>query len=613
MRIHRIVIVLMVLLALTSLTAAQGGVLSYGDTVTSEISAAAPLSFFTFSGTENDLVSIYVLSLNPGFQPTITLVTATGEQMGSSTGDPLTPIPNDASINRRLPQSGVYTILVNSADGTPGNFALSLYGEAGTSSETLSEGPSTSAVTTVQVYNFSVEETSRLRVSGNPADFLFTAVARDADGNVISVVSTGVNQLAFTFPAGGPYEVTFTPFDPAITGELNLVLDAVAGRPSITDDTAEAPPPVATEEASPDTDEVPPPVTTEEASAVPCRVIPNNPTGAFLYDGPGTEFTVVDGLPGGTVMIVTGRDGDWLYGEYNGSSVWVPVQSVVIEGDCDGLPLPDSTSATEDAPPPVTTEEAGVTDEPPTPVVTEDAPPPVATEETVITDEPPTPVVTEDAPPPVTTEEAVVTEDSPPPPVTTEETAPAQQVVTATRTPTATQQTATATYTPSYTPSVTYTPSYTPTATYTPSYTPTATYTPSYTPTTPPAAQVAPEDARFNNPLTIPLDNTTSVLDFVSYPGGDREDRVRWDITGMNQNASLTGGRARLVIAVSCFGQNTDQIQFFTGGQTYSCGQTLVDQEVTFNSKTGSVIITAVGGEGTYVQWVLTGTATRVN
>ncbi len=608
MRIGRIVIILMVLLALTGLTSAQGGVLSYGASVTSEISAAAPLSFFTFSGTENDLVSIYVLSLTPGFQPTITLVTATGEQMGSSTGDPLTPIPNDASINRRLPQSGVYTILISSANGTPGNFALSLYGEAGTLSETLSEGQSTSPIIAAQVYSFSVEETSRLRVSGSPAEFLFTVIARDANGNVISVVSTGVNQLALTFPAGGPYEITFTPFDPAITGELNLVLDAVAGRPSITDDTegetdvtGEPPPPATTEEAIV-TDEStgPPPVTTEEASSIPCRVIPNNPTGAFLYDGPGTAFTVVDGLPGGTVMIVTGRDGDWLYGEYNGSNVWVSVQSVVTEGDCDNLPLPGSVTVTEE--PPATTEEA---------IVTEESEPPVTTEETIVTEEPPTSIVTEESSSPDT---PVVTEDSPPPPVTTEEAAPAQQAATATYTPsytpTVTQQAATATYTPSYTPTVTQQAA---TATYTPSYTPTATYTPSYTPTTPPAAQVAPEDARFNNPLTIPLDNTTSVLDFVSYPDGDREDRVRWDITGMNQNASLSGGRARLVISVSCFGENTNQIQFFTGGQTYTCGQTIVDQEVTFNSKTGSVIITAVGGEGTYVQWVLTGTATRVN
>lgn len=192
-------------------------------------------------------------------------------------------------------------------------------------------------------------------------------------------------------------------------------------------------------------------------------------------------------------------------------------------------------------------------------------------------------------------------------------------------TPSSTPPGATATYTlthtPTYTPgstrtlTLTYTPSYTPTwtPTYTPSYTPTRTptYTPSFTPS-PPVPEAAP-DANFNAPLNIPLDSTASTTDFVSYPGGDREDRVRFDITGMNPNPALSGGRARLVITASCFGTGTQNIQFFTGGQTYSCGQTLVDREVTYDSRTGQVTITATGGTSTYVQWVLTGSATRLN
>ena len=88
---------------------------------------------------------------------------------------------------------------------------------------------------------------------------------------------------------------------------------------------------------------------------------------------------------------------------------------------------------------------------------------------------------------------------------------------------------------------------------------------------------------------------------------------MRWDITGMNPNSSLSGGRARLTLAVSCFGTGMQNITFSTGGSTFSCGQTIVDTEVTYDSRTGQVTITAVAGENTYVQWVLTGTATRVN
>jgi hypothetical protein len=126
-------------------------------------------------------------------------------------------------------------------------------------------------------------------------------------------------------------------------------------------------------------------------------------------------------------------------------------------------------------------------------------------------------------------------------------------------------------------------------------------------------AGVAPADARFNDPLSVPLDGTVSTTDFVSYPQGDREDRVRFSVTGMNPNAALSGGRARLTIAASCFGTGTQEIRFVTGRQTYACGQTIVDREVTADSSSGSITITAVGGANTYVQWVLTGTAARVN
>lgn len=143
--------------------------------------------------------------------------------------------------------------------------------------------------------------------------------------------------------------------------------------------------------------------------------------------------------------------------------------------------------------------------------------------------------------------------------------------------------------------------------------TPTLEFTPSLTPTQAPAGQIAPADSNFNNPLNIPLDTTASVTDFVSYPSGDTIDRVRFDVSGMNSNASLSGGRARLILAVSCFGNGIQDVTFFTGGQTYSCGQTIFDNEITFDSRTGMVTIEAIGGESTYVQWVLTGTATRVN
>lgn len=172
---------------------------------------------------------------------------------------------------------------------------------------------------------------------------------------------------------------------------------------------------------------------------------------------------------------------------------------------------------------------------------------------------------------------------------------------------------------PTHTPTVTNTPTATHTSTATPTHTPTATATATHTPTTTDTPrpsptiviQIASEDTSPNSPLNVPLGNTVSVSEFVSYPNGDTEDVVNWDVIGMESDAA-TDERTQLVITATCFGDDTSSVEFTVSGQIYSCGDTLVDEEVTIDSKTGSISITAFSGEDTYVQWVLTGTATRL-
>ncbi|GAB4422478.1 MAG: hypothetical protein Kow00106_19630 [Anaerolineae bacterium] len=296
-----------------------------------------------------------------------------------------------------------------------------------------------------------------------------------------------------------------------------------------------------------------------------------------IRPGPGVEYNPPIGQAlAGTMLPVTGHNGDysWYQVLYNGQYGWVSmnIPATQAQGDCATLPVASYPPLAGAATGTYTYTPVGPT---PTYTYTPGGPSPTYT----ITPFGPTATYTATVPGP-------------------------------TATYTATQPGPTATYTPTQPgPTATYT--YTPSATYTYTYTPT--YTPSYTPTTPPPVPIAPPDANFNSPLNIPLDNTASTLDFVSYPDGDRQDRVRWDITGMNPNPALSGGRARLTIAASCFGTGTQNIQFSVGGQTFGCGQTIVDREVTYDSRTGQVTITAVSGSGTYVQWVLTGTATRLN
>jgi hypothetical protein len=165
---------------------------------------------------------------------------------------------------------------------------------------------------------------------------------------------------------------------------------------------------------------------------------------------------------------------------------------------------------------------------------------------------------------------------------------------------------------PTHTPTATGTPTathtHTPTATSTATDTPTTTDTPRPSPTI--VIQIASEDASPNSPLNVPLGNTVSVSEFVSYPNGDTEDVVNWDVIGMDSDSA--DERAQLVITATCFGDDTASVEFTISGQIYNCGDTLVDEAVTIDSKTGSIIIMAFSGEDTYVQWVLTGSATRL-
>lgn len=149
-------------------------------------------------------------------------------------------------------------------------------------------------------------------------------------------------------------------------------------------------------------------------------------------------------------------------------------------------------------------------------------------------------------------------------------------------------------------------PTATPTLSPTPTQLPTETFTPS--PTV--FVEIAPNDNEFNNPLNVPLGNTVSVSDFVSFPDGDREDKVMWDVTGLSEEAG--DEQAQLVIIATCFGNEGSLIDFVIGDTAYECGDTIVDEIVTTESKSGMVTITAISGDDSYVQWVLTGTATRL-
>lgn len=172
---------------------------------------------------------------------------------------------------------------------------------------------------------------------------------------------------------------------------------------------------------------------------------------------------------------------------------------------------------------------------------------------------------------------------------------------------------ATPTITNTPTPTLTPTPTSTPTATSTPTITPSPTASDTPRPTMTQVIQVAPIDTNFNSPLNVVLGGTTSVSEFISFPDGDTEDMVMWDINGMSQIPSERNGRAQLTIIATCFGDVLDTVEFIVDGDVFGCGDIIVDREVRFGSKMGEVEIRATAGENIFVQWVLQASATRIS
>ena len=560
-----LMIVAGVFLSASQVVLAQGSLLTYGSNTLGSLTATTPLTFFTFNGNTDDLVTIQVIGISPGMVPGISLNSPSQQQLANSSTDPFgIGDGQEARLSYRLPQNGFYTILISNVNGSPGDFLLRLAGAPGTAGMDLPpDGPANADVVpdAVQVVNIPADPAASqtVNVSTQTADFGFRVGVRNPSGQEIAVLTgDSLNSATSNLPPGqGNYTLEITALTPGAQGVVTVLVVPAGGSvtpPPATDQQPAAP--AATEEVAPPEGSQ---STNNETQPTVCMISASG--NVNLRSGPGTNYNIIGTLNAGMSLPVEGSLNGWFQVNVPGvGTAWAFSGVVNLSGPCDNL----SVSQPGALPPPQTTQE--VTDLTSTPTATATA----------------------------TATATLVQNDN----------NNQQQQPTTTFT-----STASATPTTQTQPTLTYTP--TPSATT--EIRPTATYTPSYTPTTPPAAQTAPPDANFNSPLNIPLDSTASVTDFVSYPGGDTQDKVRWDISGMNSNSALSGGRARLTLAVSCFGSGTQNVTFFTGGQTYACGQTIVDREVTYDSRTGQVTITAVGGTNTYVQWVLTGTAVRVN
>ncbi len=120
---------------------AQGGVISYGQTVVDSISAQTPFVIYGFSGTEGDVITAYAIAIDPDMALSLSLLGPQQEPLVVGAADPFGGQEAGAvRLSYRLPQNGLYSLLITESSGAPGEFVLRLTGRAAADGPVLTPG-----------------------------------------------------------------------------------------------------------------------------------------------------------------------------------------------------------------------------------------------------------------------------------------------------------------------------------------------------------------------------------------------------------------------------------------------------------------------------------------
>lgn len=341
MKWRSLLFIIGVLAMLITFPIAAQNALTYGTSLTAELTSAAPQAFYTFNGTVGDVVTIYVLGHNADFAPTVSLSGNTG-QLGFSNDDPLTPFSNDASITFRLPQDGGYSVLVGNANGNLGLYTISLQVATPVVSTVLTDNVIISIPVGAPSLTYTVPANSgastNVTIQSQTPGFDFSAWLKNPDGQVIAVVAKGIDAATFVIPAAdGNYELTVSAADSTLAGSVAISLDG-APTTSVPDTTEETTAPV--------------PTTTTEETTDPNVCTITTDGAVNVRSGPGTDYNVVNSLNPNGQLIATGQNNGWYYGTINGVTGWAFSGVVEASGACN-LAFVEAPSA----PVPQTTEE----------------------------------------------------------------------------------------------------------------------------------------------------------------------------------------------------------------------------------------------------------------
>jgi hypothetical protein len=315
----RLLLVLALSLLVVSVAFAQGGFISYGQTVTGAISDTSPVVLYTFQANIGDLVTVKVSASAPGLDPTLALLSPGGAALATNDNDPFSFNVGDARLSYEITEAGVYSLLVGGANNTRGNYDLRLFVRAGSTGAAVLNGAAqvdlaAGAQTLIVAGNPAA--TTPISIQVTPADAPYSVEVRRLEGTVLAVY-LGLPSVSLTLPASASsFVIAITSTAPNAQG---LVLITQGDTPA----------------------QVVAPLATEEAAVAPANVCSITPAAGAVNvrSGPGTEFSVLSTLQVGQFLEVVGQNNGWYVVTLPGiGQGWVAGSVATLSGPCGSLP-----------------------------------------------------------------------------------------------------------------------------------------------------------------------------------------------------------------------------------------------------------------------------------
>lgn len=324
---------------------------SIGENKTGEVTAAAPVVNYALTVTNPQMASLQVISLTPGFLPTLRVLTFDGVVQQNVTNlNNATLIQTTAGFTA----AGQYLLEVGGANGSVGQFVLSVQGgpELPPPMPLVVGLPISTAVEPEAPFQF-------FSFLASPSDVLLLNVKADnvgnttpgsgplitlrdaATNNVLATSSTRLIGSRLRIPPGTTnYLLEVSHGGSASTEPFTVCLAPESGTITCPGDipaisvvpTAALPPTVAPPTPTPYVPPFIPP-------AGPCMVASSRGQTINIRSGPGLEFAIIGQLAPGVTAPVQARmpDSSWYQINLNGIVGWVSATVVIAGGNCLGV------------------------------------------------------------------------------------------------------------------------------------------------------------------------------------------------------------------------------------------------------------------------------------